>query len=202
MRQPRLPALFTFVADDRVIELLLQLFGKLNVELKLANLENGKTKGYAAEIRRDTQDTAAFNEVRAFCFVVNDTTNGTTYIFVPSLTRSGTCAFAPTGSSDPLEPYRVQFGFYFKDGIFWASPGQYDESSVGDVLLIRQEDMNDESIEKLRDFADMCFNRPSMNEAEEERIATPLDVLEHEREVLREGNRRKKANKVAKQNEG
>jgi hypothetical protein len=173
------------VADGKINSDDLKIFGKLNVEFKSARLNWDKTKLYRAHIRRAPQSVTAYNKVRAFCFVVDST-----FVFVPSLTYSGTCAFAPTGNS------KQSFSFYFKDGAFRSSPEQYDESCVGDVLVMRKEDRNDEGREKLRAFAEMCVARPAMDEGYEESIQVSPEKVAHEHMVKREGRKRQAARRV------
>jgi hypothetical protein len=162
----------------------------VSTEFKKARLHHESTKLYGGFIRRNACLVTDFNEVRAFCFVVEIAPQKFVYIFVPSLTAGGTCAFAPKGGGDV---HRSNLSFYFDRSQFSAKPEQYDESCLADVLIV--EDIEVPGVEdRIVAFMKLCEARPAMSQEEQQRVShIPQDVQKREQDVMSRGARVKRA---------
>ena len=162
----------------------------VSTEFKKARLTYEPTKLYHCQIRRNAGLVTDFNEVRAFCFVVETAPQKLVYIFVPSLTAGGTCAFAPKGGGDA---HRRVLCFYFDGAQFSANPEQYDESCLTDVLIV--EDLEAPGVEdRIAAFMKLCEARPAMSQEEWQRVLhIPQGVQKREQDVRSRGVRVKRA---------
>jgi hypothetical protein len=162
----------------------------VSTEFKKARLMTESTKRYHCQIRRNARLVTDFNEVRAFCFVVENAPQKLVYIFVPSVTDGSTCAFAPKGRGNV---HRRDFFFYFDGTQFSVKPEQYDESCLADVLIV--EDLEATGVEeRIVAFMKMCEARPAMSPEEQQRVShIPQDVKDREQDVRRRGLRKRYA---------
>ena len=158
----------------------------VSTEFKKATLGWELTELYRCNIRHNGRLVTDFNEVRAFCFVVETAPQKLVYIFAPSLTAGGTCAFAPKGGGDA---HRVSLYFYFNGAQFSAKPEQYDESCLADVLIV--EDLEAPGVEeRIVAFMKLCEARPAMGPEEQQRAShIPKDVKDREQDVKTRGSR-------------
>jgi hypothetical protein len=162
------------------------IFGTVNVEFKKARLHHKGTNLYRVGIRQNARLQTNFDQVRAFCFVVEVEPQRFVYVFVPTLTAGGTSAFAP---KDGHPPHRMMLCFYYdkddKSSPFWATREQYDPSCRADVLVL--EDIEAEKAAgwpRLEAFARMCQERPAMDAAERERaLDIPPEVMAREQRI-------------------
>ena len=177
-----------------------RIFGIVNVEFKKARLDHKETNLYKVGIRRNARSQTDFDQVRAFCFVVEVEPQRFAYVFVPTLTADGTSAFAP---KDGYPPHRLVLCFYYdkddKSFPFYPRQEQYDRSCLADVLVL--EDIEPEKAAgwpRLEAFARMCQERPAMDAAERERaLHIPPEVQKREQGVKIAGRNRWKMKRKA-----
>jgi hypothetical protein len=177
-----------------------RIFRTVNVEFKKAQLCQRGTNLYYIGIRRNAGLQTDFDQVRAFCFVVEVEPQRFAYVFVPTLTADGTSAFAPKAGHPP---HRTMLYFYYdkdnKSSPFWANQEQYDHSCLADVLVL--EDIEAEKAAgwpRLEAFARMCQERPAMDAAERERVRVPPEVMAREHGFrMEQKSRNRKKRKAA-----
>ena len=175
------------------------IFGTVNVEFKKALLHHKGTNLYKVGFRLNARRQTDFDQVRAFCFVVEVEPQRFAYVFVPTLTADGTSAFAPKAGHPP---HRRNLYFYYdkdnKSSPFWAKRKHYDRSCLADVLVL--EDIEAEKAAgwpRLEAFARVCQERPAMDAAERERVRVPPEVMAREQGVRTADNRRKRKKRKA-----